>query len=264
MIKIEDLLGIFAVSILLVFIGTLFFLGIYLIIRAYQTSEYKILFVSCASFSIAIGFIGSNVLSLGRTFEEVFVVAGFISLSMFTFFTFHRSRKRTFLVLLSIIILGILLFITKSLFVIFPIISIGYFYKILDTAFTFLVFFWLGFSSYKIYRSIKEYNVQHWIKFRYKVISFTSFITSFQTIPELFLEPSITYTDTENIIVSVVFMITLFITIIFSSGFLLAWFIPDSLKKYLNRDYQVSESLDMPEEELYNLIRRERNHPKKS
>ena len=54
-----------------------------------------------------------------------------------------------------------------------------------------------------------------------------------------------------------VFGTTAVLAVIFSVGFLLAWTMPNWLKRYLNRNFQTEKDSEFTEEELMNLVRKQ-------
>jgi hypothetical protein len=113
----------------------------------------------------------------------------------------------------------------------------------------------MAWSSYSAYQKIKNKNIQPWIKVRYKLVAFVSFILSFNNIPEYFQPKGTTWGDPDNIISLAVFGTTAIISVIFAFGFSLAWMMPNWLKKFFNRNYQLLDEKEYTEEELMNLIR---------
>ena len=54
-----------------------------------------------------------------------------------------------------------------------------------------------------------------------------------------------------------VFGITATLVIVFSLGFALAWIMPTSFKKFLDRNYEIDEEVEYQERELIDLIKKQ-------
>ena len=248
------LFWIFAI-LLILFIVSLLVVGIFFLIKGNQNKMKNLIVTGIGFIAIVIGFIGSFIFNLGAVFQEVFVFIGFVLIVVFTNLTFYKGRKsKAKVVLIVTVFLGIIQLILMTLQVHFSI-STYYFRVTLDVPFTFLVFNWMAWSSYSAYQKIKNKNIQPWIKVRYKLVAFVSFILSFNNIPEYFQPIGTTWGDPDNIISLAVFGTTAVISVIFAIGFSLAWMMPNRLKKFFNRNYQLFDEKEYTEEELMILIR---------
>ncbi len=245
---------IFAI-LLILFIVSLLVVGIFFLIKGNQNKMNNLIVIGIGFIAIVVGFIGSFIFNLGPIFQEIFVFIGFVLLVVFTNMTFYKGRKsKAIVVLIVTVILGtiqIILMIFQAYFSIYT----YYFRVTLDVPYTFLVFNWLAWSSYSAYQKIKNKNIQPWIKVRYKLVAFVSFILSFNNIPEYFQPAGTTWGDPDNIISLAVFGTTAVISVIFAIGFSLAWLMPNRLKKFFNRNYQLLDEKEYTEDELMNLIR---------
>lgn len=228
--------------------------------RAIQLKLTNIYYIALGFFSIVVGFIGSLILGLGLIFEEFFVTFGFVLVGFFTYETYHKNSGRIpKLVLLSIIIISSIHFIYQIYFTLNPGVLTQLISKTLDIIKTFTVFYWLGISSYRAYDKIKEEDVHKWIKVRYKLIAISAVIMSIQPMPELFMPYNVEYGDPQNVITFIVFTITLVIALIFSTGFLVSWIMPESIKRYIDRNYQEHDFQDLTELEIIQLIKEDLN-----
>ena len=248
------------VTLLMLFLCTLFTVGIFLLIKGIQR---KMLGLSCLGIGfilIPIGFVGNFILNVksGYLFQEIFVTIGFILAVIFTNLTFHKNRKSPAkLILFSVILLAIIQLIFYVLMANERTPLLYYLQALFDLPYTFLVFNWLAWSSYSAYKIIKNQDIEPWIKVRYRLISILSFLMSFHGIPEFFQPYNTPWGSPSNIISVLVFGTTAVLAVIFSVGFFFAWIMPNWLKKYLNRNYQTVKDSEFTEEELMNLIRKQ-------
>ena len=238
-----------------VFLITLLIVGFFLLYRVKKTKLYNLITIGIAFILIPIGFIGNFLLRLGIIFENMFVSTGFILTVIFTNQTFHKKKKKTKNLVLCLIIVLAIFFSYLDIF--YPKTDGIFFYlrRIIDIIFTFLTFGWMGWSSYDAYCKIKKSDIQPWIKSRYKIIAFVSFILSPHAIPSVFVPPNVSFTDFSNIMVLIAYIIIAILSVIFSIGFCIAWIMPIKLKKYFNRNYLPYEDKEIPEDELMKLIK---------
>jgi len=218
----------------------------------------KNLFVVAVGFiALPIGFIGNFLFNLGFLFQEFFVFIGFVSTIVFTNMTFYKNRKiLTNLIFLIVLILGVIQLIFHAISV-FTLYNFYYERVIFDVPYTLLVFNWLSWSSYLAFKSLKNRNIEPWIKTRYKKVAIFSFILSFHNIPEFFQPVGTTWGDPTNVISLIIFGITAVLTVVFALGFAFAWLMPNWYKKHLNKGYQLPEDINLSEEELISLIKKQ-------
>jgi len=243
----------------ILFIVMLLLIGVFLLVRGIQTKMNNIIIAAIGFIGLPIGFIGYFVFNLSGLFQEIFVFIAYISTVVFTNSTFYKRKKRglnhyTNWILIITIILGVIQII---LFVI-PIflgIKVYYLRVALDTLYTFITFNWLAWAAFQSYKRLKEYNVEPWIKVRYKLLGIFSFIISFNNIPEFFQPVGTAWGDSDNIVSLVVFGISAILAVSFSIGFFVAWIMPNWLKRKINKNYTPSEDKEYSEEELMQLIR---------
>ena len=255
-----DILFWIFVALLMLFLSTLFTVGIFLLVKGIQRKIVDLLCLGISFTVIPIGFVGNFILNIqsGYLFQEIFVNIGFILAVIFTNLTFHKNRKSPAkLILIVVILLAIIQLIFYGIDAIERN-PFNYYLKVsLDLPYTFLVFNWLAWSSYSAYKIIKNQDIEPWIKVRYRLISILSFIMSFHSLPEFFQPYNTSWGSPSNIISVAVFGTTAVLTVIFSVGFFFAWIMPNWLKKYLNRNYQPVKDKELTEEELMTLIRKQ-------
>ncbi|TFG30287.1 MAG: hypothetical protein EU532_01490 [Promethearchaeota archaeon] len=243
---------------LIIFLINLIIIGTFLLLRAYQNRMRNIVFFGVGFYFVVIGFLGNFFLGLGATFEEIFVSTGFILATFYTNQTFYKRLKlKGRIITLIVILLGVInVFIRWYYYNIEQNIFTFYLKQTIDIFFTFTVFGWMGFASYKAYQKIKDSNIQPWIIYRYKLLTFASFLLSFQAVPEICGPYGLKYGDPSFIAVFV-FGITAILTVVFSICYAIAWFMPKRLKNYLNRDYEIIKEKELSEEDLVRLIKKE-------
>jgi len=255
----EILFWIFAI-LLLLFLSTLFTVGIFLLIKGIQRKMVGLSCLGIGFIAIPIGFVGNYILKIypGYFFQEIFITIGFILAVIFTNLTFHKNRKSPAkLILIAVIALAIIQLIFHGMMSIERTPLIYYLKVSFDLPYNFLVFNWMAWSSYSAYKIVKNQDIEPWIKVRYRLISILSFIMSFHGIPEFFQPFDILWGTPSNLISVLVFGTTAVLAVIFSVGFFLAWIMPNWLKKYLNRSYQPVKDREFTEEELMTLIRKQ-------
>ena len=190
-----------------------------------------------------------------------------ICLVIFTKYTFFREKRSPFIFLLISLIIVKAVDLVLKLYIPFSLLlnfilnpsKIPYFYLYLTVSSLaiLLSYPWLGLTTLKYYRSIKTKDIEPWIKVRYQLISYSSLIMIINGIL-YFLFPIDSYSWEQLY----PFFIGLWITInttIFSISNLVAWIMPNSLKKYLNRNYQGKVEENLTEVDIMNKIREDIN-----
>ena len=243
-----------------IFIGIMIIVSVLLFIKAKERKMKNLFIVGLGFIALPIGFIGDFAFNLGAIFLEVFVFICFVLAVVFTNMTFYKDRqKEANIVLIITVVLGVIQLI---LIIINIDIEINrpfeYYLRIsLDFLYIFLVFNWLGFSSYTAFKRFRDQEIEPWIKARYKMITVFSFIMSFHGIPVFFQPIGVRWGDPSNVISLLIFGITSILTFIFSVGFLLAWLMPNWLKDKLNKDYEPKEDRVFSEEDLMRIIKKQ-------
>lgn len=92
------------------------------------------------------------------------------------------------------------------------------------------------------------------------LVSVSSFIMIFMEIPDMIrIDPSIPYADFSNPISSLVFSLQLSIILTFVICQSLAWIMPESYKKYLNRKKEfefTAKKVDLSQEEVLEKLKK--------
>lgn len=251
------ILTLFTVLLWIIIIDNLL-LGIFLLIRAYQVKFNNLYSIGIGFVLFFVGLFGNLVLGYGSTSQDIFISVGYFLIAFFTYLTFHKQkgdyRAKLFLYLLLIITF------TRITFSIIRIIYINpttfYFFLASINCHNFLVFYWLGCSSFSTYKRLRDHEIAPWIKMRYKIISEVSFFYPFHAILLFFIPWNSDFADPSNLLSLVQFVVTVIFSLIFIMGMIIAWIIPKKFKNYLNRkkEYKPSEDRDLSEEELMKLI----------
>jgi len=234
-------------------------MGIFLLFKGVKKKMVNIILGGLAFASLPIGFVGNFVFQLGSLFQEVIIVTSFVLTIVFTNMTFYKNKGLlSKIVLITVIILGIIQlgFFVVSIFGTWTL-PLYYLRVSLDFPYTFIVFNWLSYSSFAAYRLVRTQNIEPWIKFRYKMLGIFSFLFSFHNIPEFFQPPGTGWGNPSSIESLIVFGCTAILVVIFALGFSVAWFMPEWLKKRINKNYIVIEDQEFQEKELLDQIRRE-------
>ena len=251
---------------LVIFIFSLLITGTYLLLRAFQVKLKNLYFMAFGLVIIAVGYIGRYAFNLGNNFEEIFVSSGFILIVIFTNQTFHKNRNSQGIhILIIIICLAIFMVVFHAEYVYFFVIEIPlerspftfYLKQGVDLVFTFLTFAWMSWSSNEAFKKLKNQDMQPWIKARYKLISISSFLISLEGIPEMFRPWNVPSTEITHLSVLIIFGITAILAMICALIFILAWFMPNSLKNYYNKDFSIIEDEEFSEEELLKILSEE-------
>jgi hypothetical protein len=203
---------------------------------------------------LPIGFIGNFLFNLGYFYQEIFVFLGFILVVIFTNKTFHRHQKfLSNFIFILVLVLGLIQLLIHAI----DLYTLYYLKVSLDVPYTFLVFDWLSWSSYSAYKSLKNQDIQPWIKLRYKMIAIFSFIISLHIIPEFFQPSEINWGDPSSLTSLLVFGTTAVLAVVSSLGFAFAWIMPNWIKKLINKNYKTLEDEELTEEELINMLRKQ-------
>ncbi|NVM16964.1 MAG: hypothetical protein HWN80_04560 [Candidatus Lokiarchaeota archaeon] len=249
-----------------IFIITLAAMGIFLLVKGVKNKMVNIILGSVGFISLPIGFVGNFVFQLGPIFQEAIIIISFILTVIFTNLTFYKNKGfLSKIALCTVILLGIIQlgFFLVSVYGVWTL-NLYYLRVALDFPYTFIVFNWLSYSSYTAYRRVKTQEIEPWIKVRYQMLAFFSLIFSFHNIPEFFQPPGTMWGDPSNIESLIVFGCTAILVVIFSLGFSIAWFMPNRLKQFLNRNYQATEEKEFQEKDLLDLIKKELEQKKSS
>lgn len=110
---------------------------------------------------------------------------------------------------------------------------------------------WLAYNSLKVYRRLKNLDIEPWVKKRYLLIAIASLIFAASAIASFFMPLEGGFEATHPVVS--IFVASSFI--IFSFGNLIAWIMPKKLKEYYNRNYKVPISEDLSEKDLLDKIK---------
>ncbi|MFW9929760.1 MAG: hypothetical protein ACFFD1_10245 [Candidatus Thorarchaeota archaeon] len=186
-----------------------------------------------------------------------------ICLVIFTKVTFYRERKSAFIYLLiALIIVKIIDFMLKLYipfsiplnFIVSPLlVPYYYLFLVITSSSIILSYPWLSIAALKYYNKVKVREIEPWVKFRYKLIGYSTLIISLNGLLYLFI-PIDTY-NWERLDSFIIGLLIIINTTIFSIANLIAWLMPQILKNYLNRNYQGTIEQNLTEEEIMNKIR---------
>lgn len=243
-----------------IYIVFLLAIAIFLTIRAIQTKHFHLL-VLCASFLGMILDFLMIFLQVHPLILNLLVNACWILLVIFTYLTFEKGKMKPF-----IYILGLTVFFRMCDF--FIRLQFGFTTPLAsslnsDTLVWYYLFQfavrmeftlsvgWLTLLSLRAYRKHKSSDIEPWIKRRYQILGIGALIFLLQTV-FIFLLPTdgTGYSGSQGLAVGTVLLI---ISLVFGASQLLAWIMPQWLKRYFNKGFQaqsVDQMTEMSEEEL--------------
>lgn len=111
---------------------------------------------------------------------------------------------------------------------------------------------WLSWVVFKDYYSLKDKDIEPWIKFRYFLVGFSSFFFGINGITVIFYA---IYGDLSAPMEISGFLL-LVSSLTFALGNLIAWVMPQNLKNYINRNYAIDRE-DLSEEQLNEILQKE-------
>lgn len=243
-----------------VYIVCYLIMAIFLIVRAKKTELKNLNYLAIAFLALIWDFILINFIKI-PWLTNIFVNFGFIMLVLFTNKTFYSGIQKTYLALIGImIVLKISDFIirwsnpfTTPLTYELPESQIPIFWLwfIIVRLTSFLPLLWLLISVWKSYISLRSQDIELWIKWRYILLGFGTFIYILQN-PILFFLPTdgTAYTGDRGFRLGLLLLI-MYLT--FALTFLAAWVMPSKLKKFFNKNYiskSASSDFDLSEEDL--------------
>ena len=244
---------------LITWLGSFLIVGVFFLIRAYQLKLKNLIFGGISLILGAISQIGRQLFNFNLVITRIILSLSFIVVVVFTNTTFHKDRKSN-LSKLFLIIIVINFFVQSYLtFLVMTMNSPQVFYLNVahDTVNRFIVFGWLAWSVFSAYKEIKFEDIEPWIKARYKILFWVTFIFSFHNLPFFFQPWNIQFGDAGDIRSFIVFGIISVFAIIFAIGWLITWFMPNWFKRYLNKEYQPIKDKEFTEEELMTIIRKQ-------
>ncbi|MFX0030399.1 MAG: hypothetical protein ACFE8B_14400 [Candidatus Hermodarchaeota archaeon] len=234
-------------------------LGIFLLIKAYQAKFNNLYSIGFAFVLFFVALFTNFILGFGYFFQEIFTATGYYLIAIFTYLTFNKEKQdyRAKLILyLALILIVIRLSLSLTIEIdINP--FTRYFERIIINCYMFLIFFWLGWSSFSTLKRLYNREIAPWIKTRYKTISIVSFLWPFHVIMAFFVPWDTEFGDPADLLSFIQFTITVILSLTFIIGMIIAWIIPERLKDYINRKYGYKplEDSGLSEEKLMKLIR---------
>lgn len=244
---------------LITWLGSFIIVGAFFLIRAYQTKLKNLIYGGIALIVGAISQIGRQLFNFNLVITRMILSLSFILVVIFTNTTFHKDRKSN-LPKLVLIITIINFFIETYLALLVmtqPSPQVFYLNVAHDTINRFIVFGWLAWSVFSAYKEIKDQDIEPWIKARYKILFWVTFIFSFHNIPFFFQPWNISFGDASDMRSYIIFGIISVFAIILAIGWLVTWFMPNWFKRYLNKGYQPVKDQELTEEELMTIIRKQ-------
>jgi len=238
--------------------------------RSNQTGNLGLKRLSQAFIFFSLAFIGiilddtsilPNNISVSFLFFNFMIIGTFFFI-LFIEETFYKGRKSVYKLVIGITIPGGMICGTLTtiggLFFGYDVGMRLFFYQIYGVIFGILVIIivsWLLIAAVEAYRQIKEdNNIEPWIKMRYKIT--IAYAINTIIIGALFvINPYDTITVIEGIELSLLLINLLEFIQIFGEFF--AWYMPDRLKQYFNRNYIVEETEELSEEEIIKQLRGE-------
>ncbi len=255
----EDILYLVFRIFLIAWLGSFVIIGIFFLIRAYQLNLKNLIFGGTGFLMAAISQVGKQFFGFNLAITRVLLAISFVLVIIFTNTTFHRDKQSNLPKL--IIILGLTLSSIVSVLSYLEMSAssplIFYLNVSSDTLLRVISFGWLAWSSYSVYREIKNQDMELWIKARYKILFIVSFIFSFHNVPFFFQPWNISFGDSSNLSSFIVFGAISLFGLTFAIGFSLTWFMPKRFKIFFNKGYQPKEDRNYTEEELMTLIRKQ-------
>jgi hypothetical protein len=110
---------------------------------------------------------------------------------------------------------------------------------------------WLSYLSLKVYNRLKKQNIEPWIKKRYLILGISSIFFTLNGFIILFVPIGVGF---ENLFFTILVASTVFL---FSFGNLIAWIMPNKIKKYFNRKYKSVKDEALSENALMEKIKSE-------
>ena len=137
--------------------------------------------------------------------------------------------------------------------------SIGwhYIHYILHFVHRLIIFSWGSWSSFSAYKRFKGRDIRPWIIMRYKLLSITFFIMVIQAFLLIFMPYGSYYGDPSPIESFIIYAVSVILVLIYGITTMLVWVMPDWLKKYLDRNFEVQEEKEYTNENLIAEIKKE-------
>ena len=243
---------------IITFLTTIMITGIFLLIRAYKTKLFNLVYAGMSWLLMGISNIGLVLFKINIVYSSIFGLTSFVLFVVFTNSTFHKEQKSLLpeVILITAILLAAFTWYLNLLRVLWnnPI-EIYTAKSIIDCIFRLIVMNWMARSSYKVYKEIKEHDIEPWIKVRYKILYIFSPLLGLYAFVVMFQPWNVQFGDSNNLQSYIVFGIVAIIAIVFSIAFLLAWLMPSKFKNYLNKGYEPLESKEYSQEEIIEIFK---------
>ena len=254
-------------SLQVVWIALQIIVAIFLLFKMLKTKRYNLLPLILFLIFSSVRIIFLVTVPALRPIYLVLVQFPNLLLVIFTKLTFFKYRKSPFtiFVLILIIVRTIDFIIRLNYNITVPMTSelsesnlLYYYYILFSISTSYLLSHgWLGFVSIRYYWTLRSERIAPWIKKRYLLIAISSLIYCLSIfIYYLFPYHNVDIYAYPNIIYS---YILVGLTIFYSIGMFIAWIMPQKLKRYFDKDFQLGEEQEFTEEELMERINRERN-----
>lgn len=201
--------------------------------------------------------IGSIVFGFPPFLETLLDSFGLFFFILFANQTFYQDRP--IITVKIVLIAGIVNYFVVSMF--------SYMYTFFLSPLTFYLFFfqlfverlvvfgWNTYSAYSAYNKIKKRAVEPWILMRYKILTFTSFLMILQPLLYFFIPYGSDFGDPTPLSSLIVFGVSVSIILTFCIGTFLAMITQKWFKKYVNKNYVPSDTLEFSEKELIEIIK---------
>ena len=179
-------------------------------------------------------------------------IVSYLFLIIFVKNTFYLHRKSPFLVLIGTTIIAKIIYTISSIMY-----TIEFNLQLRHVSMgcsTYIIAFsslWLVYSSLSFYWSIKNKEIQDWIKKRYLIVGIAAIFLAAQSIPTALTPYQATLEDPFLAVLSIVHVI---LNVIFAILNSIAWIMPKRVKQYLNRGSQLKEEKEFTEKELLEII----------
>lgn len=247
----------------LIYIICLLIIGIFLFYRSIKTELFNLRVLAFAFFGFVVDFL-LIFLKAPSFLINVVVNACFILMTIFTYTTFYKGRKKLGTIFVSSVILLRLVdciarwnfnFTTPLAFPLTPESRVYYFIFQFAVRGEFTIATgWLAYASLSTYFNQKKIeDIEPWIKKRYFILGIGALVFLLQDLFVFLLPMDGTgYTSPRGIIVGILLLL---VSIFFGVTQLIGWIMPPQLKAYFNRNYHPKSSIldndeDLTEEEL--------------
>ena len=244
---------------MVIFLGTVFIVGIFFIYKAFQKKARNFYCIGATWLFFAIGQIMNQLFAVPVEIYTIFTKFGFLLAVPFTNITFHKGRKSFLPKLILIFAIGLTI-------ITWYFDSIRYnseMFYYLSRSFDFIHFSiitdWLAISCYLAYKNIRKLKIAPWIKVRYKLVYISSPLFSLVYLLLIFYPFNLKFGNISTPQSFLIYSITSIIILAYGILFTLAWLMPKQLKDYFNRkeNYVLTEDEEYTEDELIELIKRE-------